>query len=179
MTPRSAALEMREKAAGLCDALATAFQHQHDNLGQSVGASKSLLRVSIDTCRELARDIRAIPLPDESEAPSSDAKRASNMLMECAEFFGSTLAQADERAWEHLLTYCPKEFYKLAARPAPGVDVMGLLERAAKALQPFANRVFYDNGDCTVSDTYRCTYDDFVRAKFALAAIAELQRRTK
>jgi hypothetical protein len=48
------------------------------------------------------------------------------------------------------------------------------LQRAVVALQPFADRVFWDNGDCTVTDTFRCTYDDFVSARMVSASVARL-----
>lgn len=38
----------------------------------------------------------------------SDEDRASNMLMDCADFFAATLAKADPKAWKHLLIYAPK-----------------------------------------------------------------------
>lgn len=37
-----------------------------------------------------------------------------------------------------------------------------------KALKPFADRVYSDNGDLTVTDTYLVTTDDYIRAHFAL-----------
>ena len=40
------------------------------------------------------------------------------------------------------------------------------IERLRKALEPFANSVFNDNGDITVDRSF-ATYDDFVRAYFA------------
>lgn len=40
-------------------------------------------------------------------------------------------------------------------------------KKALKALEPFALRVFNDNGDCTVTDQYLCGYDDFCNAYFA------------
>lgn len=53
------------------------------------------------------------------------------------------------------------------------------IERLRKALEPFANAVFNDNGDMTVDRSF-ATYDDFVRAYFvlkearaALAAVKE------
>lgn len=45
-----------------------------------------------------------------------DSEQASRMLMEAADFLGATLAQADPRAWEALLTYKP------AVKP-PVVDI--------------------------------------------------------
>ena len=41
-------------------------------------------------------------------AGASDADRASCMLMEAADFFAATHAQADPRAWKHLLVYLPE-----------------------------------------------------------------------
>lgn len=39
-----------------------------------------------------------------------DAQRVERALMDAADLIGATLAQpADERAWWHLLTYCPPE----------------------------------------------------------------------
>nr|USU32973.1 hypothetical protein NG677_04520 [Methylobacterium sp. OTU13CASTA1] len=41
------------------------------------------------------------------------------------------------------------------------------LKKAERALKPFANRVYNDNGDISVSDTFRCGLDEFTAAYFA------------
>ena len=46
------------------------------------------------------------------------------------------------------------------------------LEQAVAALKPFADRVFYDNGDCTVSDTHTLKAEDFIRANRTIRALA-------
>ncbi len=48
------------------------------------------------------------------------------------------------------------------------------LRRTLRALKPFADRVFWDNGDCTVTDTFRCTADDFITAARIYAPSARL-----
>jgi hypothetical protein len=57
--------------------------------------------------------------------------------------------------------------------------LVGALGRAQRALKPFADRVFDDNGDCTVSDTHTLTLPDYCNAKNAerivCAALAEVQ----
>ena len=54
------------------------------------------------------------------------------------------------------------------------------LERADRALKPFADTVFNDNGDCTISDTYLLTDVDFCNAYSARnIARAALQGETK
>ena len=40
------------------------------------------------------------------------------------------------------------------------------LRKTKRALTPFAERVFNDNGDLTISDTWMCDSDDFRRAYF-------------
>ncbi len=47
------------------------------------------------------------------------------------------------------------------------------LKQAQRALRPFAGRVFYDNGDCTVSDTHTLVTADFLNARNAALKIAE------
>ncbi len=53
----------------------------------------------------------------------------------------------------------------------------GALGRAQRALKPFADRVFNDNGDCTISDTHTLTPPDYWNAqsaeRIALAALTE------
>ena len=39
----------------------------------------------------------------------TESEKASNMLMDCADYFAATLTKADPRAWEHLLIYVPKD----------------------------------------------------------------------
>ena len=58
---------------------------------------------------KLATTLRAAleAQPHVGSSAKSDADRASDMLMECADFFAATLAKADPRAWDHLLTYAP------------------------------------------------------------------------
>lgn len=46
-------------------------------------------------------------------------------------------------------------------------------QAAVKALTPFADRVYNDNNDFTVSDIHLVKYDDYVRAYRALARLAE------
>lgn len=46
------------------------------------------------------------------------------------------------------------------------------LSRAEKALQPFANCVFNDNGDVTVT-THYLQIEDYMRAHTALSSISE------
>jgi hypothetical protein len=41
------------------------------------------------------------------------------------------------------------------------------LRAAITALKPFADCVYNDNGDCTVSDTFSVTPDEFITAHFA------------
>ena len=54
------------------------------------------------------------------------------------------------------------------------------LERTDRALKPFADTVFNDNGDCTISDTYLLTDVDFCNAYSARnIARAALQGETK
>jgi hypothetical protein len=54
------------------------------------------------------------------------------------------------------------------------------LEMADRALKPFADTVFNDNGDCTISDTYLLTDVDFCNAYSARnIARAALQGETK
>ena len=54
------------------------------------------------------------------------------------------------------------------------------LERADRALKPFADTVFNDNGECTISDTYLLTDVDFCNAYSARnIARAALQGETK
>ena len=66
--------------------------------------------------------------------------------------------------------------------PLSGLLVVAL-EQAVAALKPFADRVFYDNGDCTVSDTHTLKAEDFIRANRTIRALAsadalaEVQRR--
>lgn len=48
--------------------------------------------------------------------------------------------------------------------------------KATRALKPFANCVFNDNGDITISDTHRLTHEDYVAAYFALRALTEPQQ---
>lgn len=45
-------------------------------------------------------------------------------------------------------------------------------QAAVAALKPFADRVFYDNGDCTVTDTHTLKAEDFIRANRTIRAIA-------
>jgi Lar family restriction alleviation protein len=47
-----------------------------------------------------------------------------------------------------------------------------------KALKPFANCVYYDNGDVTISMTYAIPQADFINAYFALNKVSK-QQETK
>jgi hypothetical protein len=68
-----------------------------------------------------------------SEIPliNKQNKEATNRLMEVADYFAATLAEADALAWRHLLIYLPKELLGLAqlwrpidTAPLDGSDVL-------------------------------------------------------
>lgn len=56
---------------------------------------------------------------------------------------------------------------ELAALRAQVERLTGALGRAQRALKPFADRVFNDNGDCTISDTHTLTPPDYWNAQSA------------
>ncbi|WP_371346521.1 hypothetical protein [Ancylobacter sp. IITR112] len=47
------------------------------------------------------------------------------------------------------------------------LDPVKVLESAEKALRPFANRIFNDNGDMTLSGTHALTLDDYAASYYA------------
>jgi hypothetical protein len=89
--------------------------------------------------------------------------------------------------WAAKCPWLDTTFYAEEARHIPKVNarytarvlallnleaVQGLVEAAtcaSIALKPFADCVFNDNGDCTVTDTYKVKADAFIAADFALA----------
>ena len=55
-------------------------------------------------------------------------------------------------------------------------EIVAGLDGAQKALQPFSDAVFNDNGDMTVDMSF-AKYDDFVRAYFAAKKLSGLSDR--
>lgn len=51
-----------------------------------------------------------------------------------------------------------------------------LLGQAELALQPFSDRVFNDNGDCTVTDTHTLGGSSFIDANLAYSAIRNFMK---
>lgn len=126
-----------------------------------------------------------MPLHDASEAPE---------LLPCP-FCGSEAAYAfhhneNESGWENDIdhwVYCggsdclasvgmgetKKEVFEIwNTRAAPKVEpLVGAIKQAERALEPFSDRVYNDNGDCTVTDTHLCGYEQFTDAHFAYKAI--------
>lgn len=52
-------------------------------------------------------------------------------------------------------------------------ETLRVLKRAEAALKPFADRVFNDNGDCTVSDMHTLSSADYVAAQIAHRILAD------
>ena len=77
---------------------------------------------------------------------------------------------------DHIGTWATTRFPPEAVTYVPKADAQAAValavERAATALKPFADRVFYDNGDCTVSDTHSLKTADFIQANRTIRALA-------
>lgn len=58
----------------------------------------------------------AFPAKPPASELKSDNDCATDMLLECADFFAATLAKADERAWRTLMIYAPKPDFSAEAR---------------------------------------------------------------
>ena len=61
----------------------------------------------------------------------------------------------------------PQLLTALEAERAKVARLVGTIERSMRALKPFADRVFDDNGDLTVSDTHMLVTVDYCNGKSA------------
>ena len=106
--------EMRERAKATAQGYGNDRNVEwNDNIKPVDNAAKR------DAAFDVERLIAALPLTD--NAPGAEAgvdygQRASNMLMDAADFFAATHALADPRAWKHLLVYAPKDVHDAALR---------------------------------------------------------------
>ena len=106
-------------------------------------------------------------------AGASDADHASCMLMEAADFFAATHAQADPRAWKHLLVYSPEttgasEIEELCKRlegrvgdpDEPGADY-DALESAALIRRLVAERDQWQERESETQEALQAIGEDF------------------
>ena len=119
------------------------------------------------TSEHIARDMREGRFPEQSER---------QMVPVLASLPHEIQVWRSTDTLDHIGTWATTRFPPEAVTYVSKADAQAavalVVERAATALKPFADRVFYDNGDCTVSDTHSLKTADFIQANRTIRALA-------
>ena len=152
-----------EKAAGVVSAKCDDILSKQDGKSAAVDQNLRLVAVMLP---DLATAILALADTD-ALAEGQKLRAERDAATEARDAFTRALSQPTAGG-PSFVNAVPVSLYEAAraeAAEARADAAVKLLGRAQRALKPFADRVFNDNGDCTISDTHTLTPSDYWNAQ--------------